>query len=112
MKKLPCTRGKAEIYNQLIVCNFATIQTFHFGFASTKDQFSIVCLAIMFSATRRNKRKAPILVDLVESAKKPKIESDYEEEFLFHFKQLFHTELTTMEAMIRNLLRDVTNKDK
>ena len=66
----------------------------------------------MASTLRRNKRSASTDVDLVEVAKKPKMDSDYEEQFLSHLKKLFDTELTTMEGMIRNLLRDVTNKDR
>ena len=62
--------------------------------------------------TRRSKRSASTDVDLVEVAKKPKMDSDYEEQFLSHLQKLFDTELTTMEGMIRNLLRDVTNKDR
>ena len=62
--------------------------------------------------TRRNKRSASTDVDLVEVAKKPKMDSDYEEQLLSHFKKLFDTELTTMEGLIGNLLRDVTNKDR
>ena len=65
----------------------------------------------MASTPRRNKRSAPIVIDLEETAKKPKLDCD-DEAFLSHFKQLFHAELTTMETMIRNLLLDVTNKEK
>ena len=51
-----------------------------------------------------------MVITLEEAAKKPKI--DDEEPFLSHFKQAFQAELTTMESMIRNLLLDVTNKEK
>ena len=75
-------------------------------------QQRISSVSSVMVSTRRNKRSASTDVDLVEVAKKPKMDSDYEEQFLSHFKKLFDTELTTMEGMIRNLLRDVTNKDR